>query len=49
MNTEHKKILQRIKSQEENKTEEPTEQATLSYQLSSTMEICNDYVEDPLG
>jgi hypothetical protein len=47
INQEHRQILQRIKNTEENKTEDPTEAITMSFQLANKMEACSEYVEDP--
>lgn len=44
---EHTHILQQIKSHESERQTEPTDQITLSCNLSSRVEACDDYVEDP--
>lgn len=41
--------MAKIKAAEEERSDEPTDAITVSCNVSSRVEACSDYVEDPLG
>lgn len=47
VNKEHSKLIQQIRTLEENRVDEPTDSLQISCQLTSRLEATNEYIEDP--